>query len=171
MVEENDGGFRLRIGGASPLLVSTMVVRRQSIWPPIVTIMGWSRVGGSVSTENDSVGGKRLPLLRNALWWHRFLRGGHHVLTIRSILAIMVGTTLGAPQRHAVHHWASYRPNRRCRLSSGHRVLIIESMLAAWSSTTKCIITEYNAPQCGGTHPRNFLDAMGSTVCSPSRAF
>ena len=170
-MEENDGGFRLRIGGASPLLVSTMVVRRQSIWPPIVTIMGWSRVGGSVSTENDSVGGKRLPLLRNALWWHRFLRGGHHVLTIRSILAIMVGTTLGAPQRHAVHHWASYRPNRRHSLGGLDRVLVVESMLAPWSFPTQCAITTLIAQLEGRTHPRSTRGTLGPSWCSSSRAF
>ena len=93
------------------------------------------------------------------------------MLSIECMLAPSVGTTQGAQKCRTVQHWASYRPNRRYRLGGLDSVFIVESALATWSSTLMCIITIYNAEMDDKAHPRNVLDAMGSTVCSSSNTF
>lgn len=168
VVGENVGDYRLHSGETFPRLSPHMMVCRRGTLSPIVTIMGWSRVGGSVSTTIDCVGGKTSPpavkrsvVAPFSLWWpdcalHRVHIGHPHIRRPH------------CTERRMVQHWASYRPNRRYRLGGLDSVFIVESALATWSSTLMCIITIYNAEMDDKAHPRNVLDAMGPSLCSSS---
>ena len=89
------GDFRLHSGETFPRLSPHMMVCRRGTLSPIVTIMGWSWVGGRSQPCSSPWVGKRLPLLRNARWQRLSLCRDHIVLSIECMLAPSVGTTLG----------------------------------------------------------------------------
>ena len=134
VVGENVGDYRLHSGETFPRLSPHMMVCRRGTLSPIVTIMGWSRVGGSVSTTIDCVGGKTSPpavkrsvVAPFSLWWPNCALHLEHIGPI-GLDHSGCTTTSGSAERSARSSKQTIPPrwSRQCvhrRVRIGHLVV------------------------------------------------